>query len=62
MTGLDTNVLVRYITQDEPKQAAAASRAINRAGGAETSLTFDKALRDSTHFSIVRAAWHRKGR
>ena len=51
MTGLDTNALVRYITQDEPKQAAA-----------ETTLTFDKALKDSPHFSIVRAAWHRKGR
>ncbi len=61
MTGLDTNVLVRYITQDEPKQAAAASRA-NRAAGAGTTLTFDKTLRDSTHFSIGRAAWHRKGR
>ena len=28
MTGLDTNVLVRYLTQDDPEQAAAASRAI----------------------------------
>lgn len=61
MTGLDTNVLVRYITQDDARQAAAASRA-NRATGAETTLTFDKALKDSTHFSMVRATWHRKGR
>ena len=33
MTGLDTNVLVRYFAQDEPKQAAAARRLI------ETRLT-----------------------
>lgn len=26
MIGLDTNVVVRYLTQDEPKQAAAASK------------------------------------
>ena len=26
MIGVDTNVLVRYLTQDEPKQAAAATR------------------------------------
>lgn len=26
MIGLDTNVVVRYLTQDDPKQAAAASR------------------------------------
>jgi len=31
MIGLDTNVLVRYITQDDPKQAAAASIAIESA-------------------------------
>ena len=28
MTGLDTNVLVRYLAQDEPRQAAAATRLI----------------------------------
>ena len=28
MTGLDTNVLVRYLAQDEPKQAALATRLI----------------------------------
>lgn len=28
MIGLDTNVLVRYLTQDEPVQAAAATRVI----------------------------------
>lgn len=29
MTGLDTNVLVRYLTQDDPAQAALATRAIS---------------------------------
>ena len=30
MTGLDTNVLVRYLAQDEPKQAALATRLIEK--------------------------------
>lgn len=30
MIGLDTNVLVRYLTQDEPAQAARATRLIER--------------------------------
>ena len=30
MTGLDTNVLVRYLAQDEPKQAALATRLIEQ--------------------------------
>jgi predicted nucleic-acid-binding protein len=30
--GLDTNVLVRYLTQDDPRQAAAAVREIESAG------------------------------
>lgn len=29
MIGLDTNVLVRYLTQDEPRQSAAATRLID---------------------------------
>jgi predicted nucleic-acid-binding protein len=29
MIGIDTNVLVRYLAQDEPKQAAAATRLID---------------------------------
>ncbi len=35
MTGLDTNVLVRYITQDDPKQAGLVNEMIERstAGG-----------------------------
>ena len=37
MVGLDTNVLVRYITQDDPRQAKMAERAIEKAvaGGAK---------------------------
>jgi predicted nucleic-acid-binding protein len=31
MKGLDTNVLVRYLTQDEPRQAAIAEREISEA-------------------------------
>jgi predicted nucleic-acid-binding protein len=31
MIGLDTNVLVRYITQDDPRQAKLAERAIEQA-------------------------------
>jgi predicted nucleic-acid-binding protein len=31
MIGLDTNVLVRYLVQDDPEQGAAASRAIRAA-------------------------------
>jgi predicted nucleic-acid-binding protein len=30
MIGLDTNVLVRYLAQDEPRQAAAATRLIEK--------------------------------
>ena len=30
MIGLDTNVLVRYLTQDDPTQSRAASRLIER--------------------------------
>ena len=31
MIGLDTNVIVRYVTQDDPRQSAAASRLFERA-------------------------------
>ena len=31
MKGLDTNVLIRYLTQDDPKQAALATHAIEEA-------------------------------
>ena len=30
MIGLDTNVLVRYLTQDDPEQAALATRVVER--------------------------------
>ena len=35
MIGLDTNVLVRYLTQDDPSQAAKASRVIDVAAAGE---------------------------
>jgi predicted nucleic-acid-binding protein len=36
--GLDTNVLVRYLTQDDPVQASRATRIIDNAGPAELFL------------------------
>ena len=35
MIGIDTNVLIRYLTQDEPRQAAAATRLIEQRLSAE---------------------------
>ena len=35
MTGLDTNVIVRYIAQDDPRQSAAATRLMERTLTAE---------------------------
>ena len=32
MTGLDTNILIRYLTQDDPEQFQAALRLLNRKG------------------------------
>ncbi len=34
MTGLDTNILVRYLTQDDPAQFQAALRLLNKKGAA----------------------------
>ncbi len=34
MTGLDTNILVRYLTQDDPTQFQAALRLPNKKGAA----------------------------
>jgi predicted nucleic-acid-binding protein len=38
MKGLDTNVLVRYLTQDDPKQAAIATRVIEEAAAKEEKI------------------------
>ncbi len=38
MNGLDTNVLVRYLTQDDPKQAALANRLIEEAAAKEEKI------------------------
>lgn len=38
MIGVDTNILVRYLTQDDPEQARKASREIDQ--GAEAGETF----------------------
>jgi predicted nucleic-acid-binding protein len=48
MTGLDTNVLVRYLTQDDAKQAAQATALIEntltvaKAAGCGRTVSFDK--------------------
>jgi predicted nucleic-acid-binding protein len=38
MKGLDTNVLVRYLTQDDPKQAAIATKVIEEAAVREEKM------------------------
>jgi len=38
MTALDTNVLVRYLTQDEPKQAAVTTKEIEQAAAKDEKL------------------------
>jgi predicted nucleic-acid-binding protein len=38
MKGLDTNVLVRYLTQDDPKQAAIATRVIEETAAKEEKM------------------------
>lgn len=49
MIGLDTNVLVRYIAQDDPKQSLMATRLVE-------SLTVDS-RGDVTIVSVVELAW-----
>jgi predicted nucleic-acid-binding protein len=39
MRGMDTNILVRYLTADEPRQCAAAERVIENAGGMRSRYT-----------------------
>jgi predicted nucleic acid-binding protein len=38
MKGLDTNVLVRYLTQDDPKQAALAAKVFEEAAAKEEKM------------------------
>jgi predicted nucleic-acid-binding protein len=47
MTGLDTHVLVRYLTQDDPGQARTATTII------EETITFDRALKGHPLFRVV---------
>lgn len=49
MNGLDTDVPVRYLVQDDVGQSAAAGKRIE----AETTLTFDRALRLSPLFEVL---------
>jgi predicted nucleic-acid-binding protein len=50
MIGLDTNVVIRYLTQDDSKQSAIANRLI------ESELS-DKCLGFITHIVLVEVIW-----
>ena len=41
MRGLDTNVVVRYLTQDDPRQSKRANAVIESALAGEERLNFD---------------------
>jgi predicted nucleic-acid-binding protein len=49
MTGLDTNVLVRYIMQDDPKQSAKATKLVESLTGEEPGFV--------TLVSVVELVW-----
>lgn len=46
MRGLDTNVLLRFLTADDPVQA-------ERVGALAGTVTFDRALRGAAGFSLL---------
>lgn len=50
MIGLDTNVLVRYLVQDDPTQARQASTLIDRAAAQETAMYIN-------HVVMCELAW-----
>ena len=50
MIGLDTNVLVRYLVQDDPTQSRQASAVIDRAAAKETAMFID-------HVVMCELAW-----
>ena len=50
MIGLDTNVVIRYLTQDDPRQSAIANRFI------ENQLS-EKLMGYITHISLVEIIW-----
>lgn len=49
MIGVDTNVLVRYLAQDDPRQAAAATRLFESLSAAEPAFV--------SHVVLVEAVW-----
>ncbi len=54
MTGLDTNVLIRYLAQDDPKQSSdALIGQIALAHGCEKTATFDRAAGKLPGFEIL---------
>jgi predicted nucleic-acid-binding protein len=57
MIGLDTNVLVRYIMQDDPRQSPEAGRLIERiaaSAGCERTMTFDVGASKAAGMVLIR--------
>jgi predicted nucleic-acid-binding protein len=59
MIGVDTNVLVRYVTRDEPRQAAEAERLLRRCTAEDPAFVNDMVL---CEVAWVLAAAYRYGR
>ena len=59
MRGLDTNVLVRLFTEDDPEQARRVAAPdyllgwLNRRAGCEQTLTFDRKLAKVEGYSLL---------
>ena len=49
MIGLDTNVIVRYLTRDDPAQ----TRLADSAAGCDVTVTFDRDLRNTPGFRLL---------
>lgn len=60
MIGLDTNVLVRYFMQDDPRQGAAAKRFIDAAGAQGESLYINRVV--LAELTWVLARFYKLGR
>jgi predicted nucleic-acid-binding protein len=55
LIGLDTNVLIRYLVQDDRKQAALATSFIERySSGCEVTITFDKKAARNSPFQLLK--------
>ena len=57
MIGLDTNVMVRYIMQDDVKQAAKATKlveSLSASAGCAQTVTFDKTAAKSAGMTLIK--------